>query len=575
MNQTFALSSLLALLLLGTGCPTGSWTFFGVDDDDSGLDDDDATADDDDATVDDDDATVDDDDATAPDDDDATSSECAPAATLVCGEAVTGNNGGPGSSDAVLQYSCHDKSFTGPEIVYEFVAERSGEHSVSLDQFAGDLDLLVLDGRFGCDPDRCIGGSFNPPPQPEFALFEVEAGELVHVVVEGYADAASDFRLEVNCPAPGDDDDATPPDDDDATPTDDDDATEPVCGHFFVKGSSAGSFERFDWNGSGFDSAATHNPPGNSQVWSAVAGDFDGDADLDFIAGQGGNSYDAHLYTNNCDGTFDESEVTDEGFEFPNDIEDLWGVADLDADGDLDVLGWGYWSGEGIVWLNDGDGGSWQTENEFGPNDAPPFQLAYWDPSDEGVHEVVAMPPVDLTADGVPDFVECENAAVPPTVCTAWIGAGDGSFTSAPGGSLDRVVNGLAVADFDGDGWADIVGGLDDDGDAGQAWIWLTNPLSPSPASGPGVEAFDLYPGIETGNDNPGYGWMYPYDWDSDGDIDIIANVMDPAFGENQTVFLALNDGGGTFSVTEVGSTVSSTGGAPIVQTGIGVPVFP
>ncbi len=597
MKQTTPLGLLLALLLIGTGCPSGSWTFFGLDDDDdSAQDDDDDSADDDDDDAtppddddvtpsDDDDSTPpdDDDDLTPPDDDDSVPGDCVPAEVISCGQVVAGNNGGPGSTQSVEQYGCQtDFGFSGPEFVYEFIAEATGEHSVSLGQLQEDLDLLVLDGSNGCDPDSCLGGSFAGGSESELVVFQAEAGQTIHVVVEGFDGSVSDFRLELGCPdtgddddaTPSDDDDATPTDDDDATPTDDDDATEPVCGQFFVKGVSAGDMERFDWNGTGFDAAANHNPPGNGQVWSAVAGDFDGDTDLDFITARGGNGYAAHLYENNCDGTFTSDGITNNGFEFPDNIEDMWGVADLDGDGDLDVLGWEYWSGDGVVWLNDGDGTSWETEDEFGPNDNRPFELAYWDPQDDNTHEVVAMPPVDLTQDGVPDFVECANSAVPPTVCTAWIGNGDGSFTSAPGASLDRVVNGLAVADFNGDGWADIVGGLDDDGDAGQVWFWETNPLAPAPASGPGVEAFDLYPAIESGNDNPGYGWMYPYDWDSDGDIDIIANVMDPAFGNAQTVFLALNNGSAVFTVTEVGSTVSSTGGEPIVQTQIGVPAF-
>ena len=551
------------------------------DDDDVAPDDDDAVPDDDDAMPDDDDMMPDDDDI-APDDDDAVPGTCEPAAVLSCDEPVLeGANFPPEATSSVLFYSCFDSEWTGPEFTYEFVAPQDGDYALHLEGFQGDLELFLLAGGGDCDPNECLDASVNAPDQPEEILFSADAGESFYVVVDGHQGAMSEYLISLTCPDTGDDDDAvddddTAPDDDDVVPDDDDtapdddDATPSDCPVFFVKGATAGHFELWTWNGSGFDTPIDLNPGGQGTVWGAVAGDFDGDGDLDALSNRGGN-YRAHLWSSNCDGTFDETQVTNSGFTFPGGYEDVHGTADLDGDGDLDVYGWDYYSGAGVSWLNGGDGLSWTAVGGA-------FTLASWDPNDDGTHESVALGSYDLTEDGLPDLMECSNNTQAPTACTVHVGNGDGTFGAVPGTSLDQVVNGVAVGDFTGDGNPDVLGGLDDDWDPGQAWTWQNSSTSPTPFSGPGVEAFDLNAVDESGENQPGYGWMYPYDWDGDGDLDIVSTVLEDFNGSPMTLWYVENLTGtsvaGWGTPEEIGQTDSTTGAGSLVQNSMGMPVF-
>ena len=245
-------------------------------------------------------------------------------------------------------------------------------------------------------------------------------------------------------------------------------------------------------------------------------------------------------------------------------------MADLDNDGDLDVYGWGYFDGDGVVWLNGGDGTSWTLVDNA-------FTLADWDPDQDSIHESVALGSYDLTADGLPDLFACTNNTQSPTSCTVHVGNGDGTFGAVPGTSLAQVVNGVAVADFTGGG-LDVLGGLDDDGDPGQVWIWEPSTLGPAPYSGPGVAALDVNPGDESGNDEPGYGWMFPWDWDGDGDQDIVANVLSSFNDNTLTLWYVENLGGsnaaGWAAPVQIGESEGSTGGDTIVQSSVGMPIF-
>jgi len=565
MNRTTPL--LLALLLL-TGCH-GTLTLFGYepagDDDDVTGDDDDATGDDDDATGDDDDATGDDDDATGDDDDSVPSGVCAPDWDLNCGEGATDNynNGGEGSTNSVLQYSCFDAEWTGPEYTYTYEAEVDGTHTVSLYGFQGDLDLFVLDGPGTCAGENCTAFSGNPPGNDEELTFEASAGDTYYIVVDGFGGAQSDFGIRLECPDGGDDDD-------------DDDATSPTgCGaNFFVEPHQESSANLWTYGANGWGGPDTFDPPGDGTVWGAVAGDFNADGALDFITErQGGGGIVAHLWEGNCqDATFQTTNLTNNGFTFAG-LDDLHGVADVDGDGDLDVLGIEFNTGAGRVWLNDGTGLNWTPVGSA-------FTLPTWDPgSVNGNHFSVSMPPADLDGDTIPDLVECNNQFSSPTSCTLHSGNGDGTFLSAGTFTLDRIVNGLTIGDFNRDTAPDLIGGLDDDGDAGQAWIWLGNPTGGSVLpSGAGVEVFDVNtPDTGNGNnDDPGYGWPYASDVDDDGDLDVVITVMDPFGDEDHTMYLALNDGFGAFTVSTIGDTNNQFGGGDaFIQSSVGVQVRP
>lgn len=68
---------------------------------------------------------------------------------------------------------------------------------------------------------------------------------------------------------------------------------------------------------------------------------------------------------------------------------------------------------------------------------------------------------------------------------------------------------------------------------------------------------------------------------DDDGVPDLVATVMEPFYSNDHTLHLALSglssNGDVTWTVTEIGTTsgANGTGSASMVQTSIGVPLFP
>jgi hypothetical protein len=355
-----------------------------------------------------------------------------------------------------------------------------------------------------------------------------------------------------------------------------------VFQEFFLKGINGPEAELWmsDLAGGFSTTPQLFDPNGAGSVRGAVAGDFDDDGYLDFILTRGFNVTHASLYRSDCEGGFDIIEQNYIGGLQLQGRSNPHTVADLDQDGDLDVIGWDWSDGEGWVWLNDGDGTTW-VRLPASATGSHPFDLN-WSPTSSSFREAVAVPPVDVTGDGYPDLVECINISsggigLSASSCQIHTGVGDGTFTStlAPEFGVLRRVNGIALADFDGDGDIDMLGGLDDDGDAGQVWYWSGGPILPS---GLGSEAFDVNE-PDTGalnQDLPGYGWMSPYDWNGDGAMDVLVSYMDPHNSVDRTLVVALNDGNANFTVHQVGFSNHAYGsGAAEVQDIIAVPVWP
>ena len=314
---------------------------------------------------------------------------------------------------------------------------------------------------------------------------------------------------------------------------------------------------------------------------------WESDGALDFFVGRASTSgwnsgmEAVHGFFNDCGAEYTEVEFADSASGFDvSAATDLYGTADLDQDGDLDIVGWDTNDGDGWTWLNGGDGQTWSRlppSTDF----LRPFYLEEWG-GDGG--EGVSLPIQDVTGDGYPDLVECGSTNyVAPTNCHVHRGDGDGTFTADFGEfTIDQNVNGFTMADFDGDGALDFLGGFDDDLDAGQGWIWFGDPADPAAyPSGAGTPAFDVtLPDPPALDDNNEPGWAFPvaYDWDGDGDQDVVVSVVDPMNSEDRMLYIALNDGLGSFTVSPIGpstGTWGTSGNLELVQDVNGVPVWP
>ena len=117
---------------------------------------------------------------------------CVPDWTLDCGGGDSWNNGYTGSTDLIDIYSCTGWDESGPEYAYAFVPSVSGQVDVSLSDLSTDLDLFIV--APGCNPTNCLAYG------DATASFNVVAGQLYYVVVDGYQGAVGDYTISVSCP---------------------------------------------------------------------------------------------------------------------------------------------------------------------------------------------------------------------------------------------------------------------------------------------------------------------------------------------------------------------------------------
>ena len=241
-------------------------------------------------------------------------------------------------------------------------------------------------------------------------------------------------------------------------------------------------------------------------------------------------------------------------------------VDDVDGDDRFDIVAMEYYRPGNFEWarfvtyLNNGDihnaTCAWGTQ----PGNTCAFtRVEANDITDVIANEWVvkmAYQAVDVTADGIKDIIMGHYAyggnAPMPVYYLA--GNGDGTFqdpvsifTHNSSGNQSPA-NSMIFGEFTGDGVGDVLMGLDDDGDAGQAWIY--------PGTGPGqfsasyIEAFDINTSCESGcADDPGAtASARTFDFDFDGDMDIMVGVhTGGVWGPPSRVHALLGNNDGTF----------------------------
>ena len=151
---------------------------------------------------------------------------CTAVGDLVCGQTISANNGGAGSTSTAISYSCTEFFYSGPETAWSWTAATTESVTVSVTGLSADLDLFVTAGA-ACAPGACLGGSTTSQTGDESVTFDATAGQDYTVIVDGWEGATSDLSLSIACTASGDDDDSTEPgddDDDDDSAGDDDDS---------------------------------------------------------------------------------------------------------------------------------------------------------------------------------------------------------------------------------------------------------------------------------------------------------------------------------------------------------------
>lgn len=231
-----------------------------------------------------------------------------------------------------------------------------------------------------------------------------------------------------------------------------------------------------------------------------LLGDVNGDGRPDLIARPGGDLW---VYagpswtTRNSAGT---------GWE----ALDQFAIADLNGDGHPDLVGRNPALDNGTLWLYPGDG------------TADPWTAApTWIGTGWNLADTVLLG--DLTGDGHPDIL------VRDTSGNLWIYPSSGATTGNPftvprtwAGTGWGTASALALADVDGDGYADLVD-LEQDG---SMWIYLTASTTPIRVTGDWSTTTAMLVGDVTGDGRPdlvtrdtsGALWVHPNNGSTTGD---------------------------------------------------------
>ena len=296
---------------------------------------------------------------------------------------------------------------------------------------------------------------------------------------------------------------------------------------------------------------------GLESMHEAAVGDIDGDGDLDLVGKYIDSSGDQHeAWFENLDGTGTnlQEHIYSDHSEYvqPNRVE----TADLDGDGDLDIIGVRsdynrlYW------WENtDGSGNYWDRHSISGYD---PYLLTTFDMEGDGDVDILITPTewlentegdagtwtkhtietgystpethiADMDGDGDMDLVASGGSGKTVVSNVLWCENTDGSGTSWTTHDVDTDFGGsneLSATDIDGDGDMDIVasGGFDHEY-ARYAAFWYENKNS----EGTSWDRYEIYDTYDENNHEFNISGVYHADIDLDGDSDVILTGTDPA----------------------------------------------
>ncbi len=119
---------------------------------------------------------------------------CSSAATIACGDTVSGNNGASGSTTNIDMYGCGGWVETGPEYAYTFTPQTTQNVTVTKTGATAQVDIYVLeDWGSGCAAEDCVDYhdvSVN---------FTANAGTTYYIVMDGYQGDVGDYTIQVVC----------------------------------------------------------------------------------------------------------------------------------------------------------------------------------------------------------------------------------------------------------------------------------------------------------------------------------------------------------------------------------------
>ncbi|MDG2442073.1 MAG: VCBS repeat-containing protein, partial [Luminiphilus sp.] len=282
-------------------------------------------------------------------------------------------------------------------------------------------------------------------------------------------------------------------------------------GHLDVIAGNNGQNQLYLNNGTGapFDDVIASNVGTQTDTTRSLAlGDVDGDGDLDLVVG---NSSQNKLYLNNGTAApFDNVAPTGWGFENDDTYELV--LADVDNDGDLDVVA-GNYNATNKLYLNDGS--------------ATPFNGVAGTPVGSEADDTFSLVLGDVNRDDYLDVIAGNYGRTNKLYLNNGTATPFNDVSGSDVGSDIDLTRGLALGDVNGDGRLDVLVG-NDDGHASKLYL-----------NGGDVTLFTSATAIVLGSDRDTTDRVALGDIDGDGDLDaLIGN-----FGQNE---LYLNGGGAT-----------------------------